>query len=255
MGPIGILAALHDEIAALLHAMGPDVVTHRIGQRDYHAGVLLGRKCVVVLARVGKVAAAATAVTLIREFGANAVVFTGLAGALADHVQVGDVVVSHSLLQHDLDARPLFAQYEVPLLGRSYFQADSGLAKLLADCARDYLKSDMPGEVDIATRALFCVTNPAVHYGVIISGDCFVGSVNAVQALRTALPEALCVEMEGAAVAQICYEYEVPCVVIRTISDRADNTASIDFTAFLTQVASFYSAGILRRFLLSLPNP
>ncbi|WP_353151820.1 5'-methylthioadenosine/adenosylhomocysteine nucleosidase [Pollutimonas bauzanensis] len=249
MSTIGILAALHDEIATLLTAMGPDVVTHRIGQRDYHVGMLSGRKCVLVLARVGKVAAAATAVTLIREFKASVVVFTGLAGAVADHVRVGDVVVAKSLLQHDLDARPLFAQYEVPLLGRSYFDADARLAALLAQCANEYLNEDLPNQISAVTRNSFGVDKPAVHSGTIISGDVFVSDTAAVAALRKDLPDALCVEMEGAAVAQICYEYGVPCGVLRTISDRADCTAGIDFGAFLAQVASFYSAGILRRFL------
>lgn len=249
MSTIGILAALHGEIASLLTAMGPGAVTHRIGQRDYHVGVLSGRKCVLVLARVGKVAAAASAVTLIREFGATSVVFTGLAGAVADNVRVGDVVVAQSLLQHDLDARPLFPRYQVPLLERSYFDADPGLSNLLAACASDYLAHDLPGQISAATRQRFGVEKPVVHSGTIISGDVFVSDTTAVAALRHSLPGALCVEMEGAAVAQICYEYDVPCAVLRTISDRADNTASIDFSAFLTQVASFYSAGILRRFL------
>jgi len=251
MSTIGILAALQEEIATLLTAMGPDVVTRRIGQRVYHEGRLSGRRCVLVLARIGKVAAAATAVTLIREFGVTVVVFTGLAGAVADHVRVGDVVVAQTLLQHDLDARPLFPRYEVPLLGRSYFDADAQLATLLAQCANDYLGSDYAEEIVSATRDAFGVADPKVHSGTIISGDCFVCDTSAVGLLRSALPDALCVEMEGAAVAQICYEYGVPCGVLRTISDRADSTADIDFNTFLAQVARFYSAGILRRFLMN----
>ncbi len=251
MSTIGILAALHDEIATLLTAMGPEAVTHRIGQRDYHVGNIAGRKCVVVLARVGKVAASATAVTLIREFNASSVIFTGLAGAVAKHVRVGDVVVAQSLLQHDLDARPLFPRYEVPLLGRSYFDADVQLAALLSSCATDYLQEDLPGQISSDIRAIFGVVNPVVHCGTIISGDSFVSSTSGMEALRTCLPDALCVEMEGAAVAQVCFEYGVPCGVIRTVSDRADCSAGIDFNAFLKQVASFYSAGILRRFLMS----
>ena len=71
-------------------------------------------------------------------------------------------------------------------------------------------------------------------------------------ALQAALPDALCVEMEGAAVAQVCHEYEVPCAIVRTISDRADGTACVDFSRFLSEVASAYSAGILRRFIHAL---
>ena len=72
--------------------------------------------------------------------------------------------------------------------------------------------------------------------------------------LRADMPEALCVEMEGAAVAQVCYEFDVPCAVLRTVSDRADEDSHIDFPLFLREVAGVYSAGILRRFLAALPN-
>src|SRR5690554_3309469 len=120
---------MHDEIAGLVQDMGPDAVTHQIGQRDYHAGTLYGQRCVVVLARIGKVAAAATAVTLIREFHVQEIVFTGLAGAVSPDVRVGDVVVAESLLQHDMDARPLFGRYEIPLLGRSRFDAAPALSE------------------------------------------------------------------------------------------------------------------------------
>ena len=88
-----------------------------------------------------------------------------------------------------------------------------------------------------------------MHRGTIISGDQFVGDAGRVQALRDALPDALCVEMEGAAVAQICYEYGVPFAILRTISDSADDSASVDFSAFLKHVARVYSAGVLRRYL------
>lgn len=246
---IGIMAALHDEIADLLQAMKAPVSTRRIGRRDYHAGTLYGRPCVIVLARMGKVAAAATAVTLIHEFAVNIIVFSGLAGAVGKHVRVGDVVVARYLLQHDLDVRPLFPRYEVPLLGRSHFDADEPSASLLAACAKQYIAQDLRGEIGSTTRQNFGIARPAVHCGLVISGDSFINSPVALGSLQSALPDALCVEMEGAAVAQICHEYGVPCAVIRTISDRADGTASIDFNAFLTQVARFYSAGILRRFL------
>lgn len=246
---IGIMAALHDEVAALVAAMGPDARVHTVGQRDYYVGMLMGCECVLVLARIGKVAAAATAVTLIREFNAGSVIFAGLAGAVATHVRVGDVVVARHLLQHDLNASPLFPRYEVPLLGRSHFDACEALTTMLADCASRYLAEGFPHEVSAATRQNFGVDRPSVHIGTIASGDCFVNDVAGLAALRQALPEVLCVEMEGAAVAQICHEYGIPCAVFRTISDRADDSAGVDFSAFLKQVASFYSAGILRRFL------
>jgi adenosylhomocysteine nucleosidase len=251
MGRIGIMAALHDEIAVLLAAMGPQVRVERVGLRDYHVGELSGRECVVVLARIGKVAAAATAVTLIREFNAEALIFTGLAGAVAGEVRIGDVVVATSLVQHDLDACPLFPRHEVPLLGRSHFEADAALSERLRQSARDYLAADFFADVGPETRSAFGLDRPRVHTGVIASGDSFMNNGDGVQALLAILPATLCVEMEGAAVAQICHEYDVPFAVVRTISDRADACASVDFSAFLTQVARFCSAGILRRCLVA----
>lgn len=247
--PIGIVAALHDEIATLLDDMGPDVITHRIGQRDYHVGSLDGCACVVVLARIGKVAAAATTVTLIREFNVHAVVFTGLAGGIGQNVAVGDVVVAQSLLQHDMDASPLFARYEIPLLSRSQFDADAALTGLLVESAEEYISHSLPSDISAAARDTFALNAPTIHQGLIISGDRFINDARHVKALQETLPAALCVEMEGAAVAQVCHEYDVPFAVMRTISDRADGGASIDFSAFLREVARLYSAGILRRFL------
>lgn len=248
MQRIGIMAALHEEIADLLGRM-ESVDTRRIGMRDYYEGLLHGQPCVAVLARVGKVAAAATAVTLIREFDVDRLVFTGLAGGVARHVNVGDVVIGTALLQHDLDASPLFPRHEIPLLACSRIPADTGLSQVVEQAARVYLEHDWPRDISRATRQAFSLSAPRAHVGLIVSGDQFVNRAAAVQALRDELPDALCVEMEGAAVAQVCHEYGARCAIVRTVSDRADDTAGHDFSGFLAAVASHYSAGILRRVL------
>ncbi|OZI26128.1 5'-methylthioadenosine/S-adenosylhomocysteine nucleosidase [Bordetella genomosp. 9] len=247
--PLGIMAALHDEIAGLLAHMGPGAACRRIGMRDYYVGDLYGQPCVVVLARIGKVAAAATAVTLIREFDVRAVLFTGLAGGVAPGVNVGDVVIADALLHHDLDARPLFPQYEVPLLGVSRLPTDARMNGVLAQCAADYLALVLGRDVDAATRDLFAIGSPMLHRGLIASGDRFISDADTAGGVSSALPDALCVEMEGAAVAQVCHEYEIPCAVLRTISDRADIAAPVDFAGFLTHIASHYSNGIVSRFI------
>lgn len=248
MQRIGIMAALHEEIAALLERM-EDVTTRTIGKRAYHIGQLHGRLCVVVLARIGKVAAAATTVTLIREFQVDRIVFSGLAGGLASQVRVGDVVIGTQLLQHDLDASPLFPRHEVPLLGCSRIFADSDLSAELELAARAYFEQDWETDIASATHEAFALSAPQVHCGLIVSGDSFVNSAQHVYELRTSLPEALCVEMEGAAVAQVCHEYGARFAIVRTVSDRADEAASNDFNSFLVAVASHYSAGILQRVL------
>lgn len=251
MRPLGIIAAMHEEISDLLKQM-ESVTIRRIGMRDYHEGRLHGQPCVAVLARIGKVAAAATAVTLIREFGVDRLVFTGLAGGVAADVRVGDVVVATALLQHDMDASPLFPRHEVPLTGRARFPADPELSDIVAHSVQAYLEHDWEREIFAATREAFDLAEPRMHAGLIVSGDQFVSCSSAVQVLRAHLPDALCVEMEGAAVAQVCHEYGARFAVVRTVSDRADDTAEHDFSGFLSAVASRYSAGILRRVLLAM---
>ncbi|WP_027210984.1 5'-methylthioadenosine/adenosylhomocysteine nucleosidase [Burkholderia sp. WSM2232] len=244
--PLGVLAALPQELGDLIEAMraesGVRTVTH--GRRDYHLGTVHGAPCVVTLARVGKVAAAATVSALIHAFDVEAVVFTGVAGGVGDSVRVGDIVVANSLLQHDMDASPLFARFEVPLLGMSRFAADAALAAQLAEACERFV-----AEEGAAAAARFGTREPRVHRGLIVSGDQFVASSAGVLALREALPDALAVEMEGAALAQVCHEYGVPCAVVRTISDTADDHAPTSFVSFLTEIAGAYSNAILARFL------
>lgn len=272
---IGIIAALQQEIADLLTAMGSATQVQRIGQRDYYLGQLGAVECVIVLARIGKVAASATCVTLIREFAVDQVVFTGLAGGLSEHVRVGDIILADQVLQHDLDASPLFPRYEVPLLGRSHFETDTKLTKQLQDAAEQYLKAqdgialDVPANVmrefglDAERSTLLnehatckAVNMPSVsthtiriHRGLILSGDQFISVQQQADELIQRFPTALATEMEGAAVAQICFEYEIPFAVLRVISDRANDDAHLDFDSFLNHIARFVSSGILMRWL------
>jgi adenosylhomocysteine nucleosidase len=243
---LGVMAALPEELGDLVAAMraegGVQTVAH--GQRDYHVGTVHGAPCVVTLARIGKVAAAATVSALIHAFDVEAVVFTGVAGGVGRDVRIGDVVVGETLMQHDLDASPLFPRFEVPLLGVARFAADAELAAQLAAACESFI--DEEGSA-LATR--FSTQQPRVHRGLVISGDQFIASATAVETLRAALPDALAVEMEGAAIAQVCHEYGVPFAIARTVSDTADAHAPASFATFLVEIAGTYSSGILRRFL------
>lgn len=249
---LGILAALHDEVDGLIAAMRHDdarATVHRIGMRDYYVGELYGERCVLVLARVGKVAAAATAVTLIREFGVTDLIFTGLAGGVGPEVRVGDLVIADRTVQHDMDARPLFPRHLVPLLDRDVFPTDPALTDALRIAADRFVREDLATAVPAAVRERFGVEAPRLHLGMIGSGDQFIGAPATVAELRQRLPGLLAVEMEGAAVGQVCHEYGVRHAVIRTVSDRADDSAHVDFSSFLAEVASHYSEGIVRRLL------
>ena len=247
--PIAILAALHDELAHVL-ARWPDEQRTRIAGREVWQGHWHGRPVLASLSRIGKVAAASSAVLLIERFGAAAIVFTGVAGALAPAVRVGDVVVARELLQHDLDASPLFARHEVPLTGRSRFATDAVLTDRLAQAARAAL-ADPQRTLGAPAVAEFGLHAPQVHQGLIVSGDRFVATAAESAALRHELPDALAVEMESAAVAQVCADWGLPFAAMRTISDRADDAAHVDFPRFTAQVASHYSAAVLEAFFAS----
>jgi adenosylhomocysteine nucleosidase len=225
-----IVAAMHEELSAVL-ALLPDERRQPAGGRDYWVGHLHGQEVVAVLSRIGKVAAATTATALIERFRVDRIVFTGVAGGVAPGVNRGDVVVADSFLQHDLDVSPLFPRYEVPLYGTDRFATDPALTEGLAAAVRQALHG------------------ARLHRGLVVSGDRFVASAAESQALQQALPDALAVEMEGAAFAQVCRDYGVPFAAVRTVSDRADDAAHGDFLSFIDQVASRHSAAIVEAFL------
>ncbi|MBC6406284.1 MAG: 5'-methylthioadenosine/adenosylhomocysteine nucleosidase [Rhodospirillales bacterium] len=249
---IAIMSAMSEEIDMLLQELGPDAEMHSRGMRDYYVGELAGHEVVLVFSRWGKVAAAATATHLITEFGVKRLLFSGAAGALAPDLKVGDIVVGTELLQHDIDARPLFKEFETPLLGLSRFPADPDLRRLLTRSAIDFVKEDLESSVPASVRARFGLEAPSIRQGVIVSGDRFISSHADSQSLRDRIPDALCVEMEGAAVAQTCFEYGVDFAIMRVISDSADDTAHIDFVTFIDEVARNYAHGVMLRALAEL---
>ena len=242
--PIAILSALPQEqhgLIELLHE--PCKVTH--ASRDFWLGQLHGQPVVLALSKIGKVAAATTTTALIEHFGVRRIVFTGVAGGLGHGVKVGDVVVATEFIQHDIDASPLFPRYEVPLYGQSRFRADAALSALLFEASCRALAHE--------SLAAHGYGNACVHQGLVASGDRFVCGADESRILRDlttgAGHEVLAVEMEGAAVAQVCLDYGVPFAVMRTISDRADDSAYVDFPDFVETVASPYARLVIERFM------
>lgn len=247
MAVIGIMSAMHEELAAVLAVM-PDEQRVSVAGRDFWVGHWQGHAVVAVLSRIGKVAAATTATVLLERFGASTLIFTGVAGGLGRGVRVGDVVVATGFVQHDLDVSPLFPQHEVPLYGRACFDATPCLLRQLTQASELVLAK--AGQ-HLGQKAMddFELNSPQVHQGLVISGDRFVSTSAESLRLRQALPDALAVEMEGAAVAQVCFDYGVPFAAVRTISDRADDAAHSDFKRFIREVASRYSLAIVSQWL------
>jgi adenosylhomocysteine nucleosidase len=243
---LAIISAMHEELSAVL-ALMPDERKQVVAGREFWVGHLHGHDVVAVLSRIGKVAAAITATLAIERFGATRIVFTGVAGGLAPGVNVGDIVVADSFIQHDLDASPIFPKYELPLYGISRLPTDAALRSALHGAALKLVTDSFALLGD--ARALLGDSAPTVHLGLVASGDRFVSSDAESRALRLALPGALAVEMEGAAIAQVCYDYAVPFGAVRTISDRADDSAHIEFGAFVRDVASRYSSALVSTLL------
>jgi adenosylhomocysteine nucleosidase len=240
MTTTAILSALAEEQQGLLELLQQPQKTRHAG-RDFWQGRLHGQPVVLALSRIGKVAAATTSVALIERFKVSRIVFTGVAGGLGEGVQVGDVVVADSFVQHDMDASPVFPRYEMPLYGQARFACDKALSALLLQASRLGLDSlALPGKT-------------LLHHGLIASGDRFVSGAAEARGLRSALShaghQALAVEMEGAAVAQACFDYGIPFAAVRTISDRADDSAHVDFPVFVKDVASLYAQAIVRELM------
>ncbi len=219
-----IISALPEEQAGLQQLLSNHEQVTQIPRRLEH-GLIHNKPVILALAGVGKVAAAITATLLIERHKVQRIVFTGVAGAVAAQVNVGDVVVGSGYLQHDMDASPLFPRFEIPYTGISRFAGDAALVAMILEA----LNADNIGAN--GSKPL------KIHQGLIISGDRFVSSAAEVQALRRDLPDALCVEMEGAAIAQVCHDYKIPFAAVRSISDKADDNAHIDFPKFVSEVA------------------
>ena len=229
-----------EPVTAILGAFPTEVTTleeqvtnkqeHTIEQIRFVSGKLKGRKVAIAFTGIGKVNAAMTTTLMIEHFKPKEVIFTGIAGATNPDLELGDIVIATKAAQHDLG---LFTPEGIkhrgarnPLNGRRnpvFFEADKRLLKV-AELAVKQVKFKAI-KTDTGQRA------PKIVKGVVVTGDVFVSS----DAKRTELHSILgadAVEMEGAAVAQICYQQSVPCLVIRSLSDNADERARQDWQNF-----------------------
>ncbi len=244
IGILGAMAQEIDEVKALL----TNKTVVKIANREFVVGKINGIACVVAFSKWGKVAATITATLLIQEFGVTDLFFIGTAGALADGLKVGDIVISKRLVQHDLDARPMISRFELPLLNRVYVDSDPELTELAGKAVTNLLNKGVENMVGEEAVKEFNLA-PSLYFGDIASGDQFVNSDEKRNEILGLLPDVLCVEMEGAAVAQVCLEFNVPFTVIRTISDTADHNARVDFGKFIVEVANAYSRAIIKEII------
>lgn len=212
---VGIIGAMPEEIAVLLEALTDRHDDYEAGF-GLHAGKLENTAVIIAQSGIGKVNAAILCQLLIQR-GVTHIIMTGVAGALEPGLRVGDIVISRDALQHDVDVTGL--GYEPGLIpgDEKRWHADSQLAELALMAAQDF------AEVNAVL-------------GTVATGDVFVADL----ASKTRLFNdfgAACAEMEGASVAQVCHKFNVPFVIIRSISDTADEAAEVDFRVFMAQAA------------------
>ena len=224
---IGIIGAMDVEVSLLREAMDSVDVRHIAGM-EFASGTLDGSSVVVVKSGVGKVDAAICAQVLVDAFDVDAIINTGVAGALDPRLDVGDIVVSTDALYYDVDATNFgYALGEVPGLGTLTFVADEGLREQAVRAAR----SAAPGV--------------SVWEGRIASGDKFVRTVEDKESIRSNF-DATCCEMEGTAIAQTAWLNGLPFVVVRAISDKVGSTSSVEYSAFEAEAARHCAAVVLR---------
>ncbi|MGA8944045.1 MAG: 5'-methylthioadenosine/adenosylhomocysteine nucleosidase [Thermoactinomyces sp.] len=225
---IGIIGAMEEEVASLLEQMDQVESCIYFGI-NYYRGILEETPVVLCKSGVGKVNAALCSQILIDRFHVEAIIFTGVAGALDPQLDIGDIVVSTECQQHDVDASALgFPRGTIPFQEVSLFPADPDLVRWAVSAGKSLDEAKIvPGKV--------------------LSGDQFISDPLTVKELREQL-QGSCVEMEGAAVAHVCWLAKIPYVVIRSISDRADHSAHVNFAEF-TRLAAGRSSEIVCRLL------
>lgn len=249
MNPIGILGAIPEEILVLKNYL-QNPIPIKLGGRVFYTGELFGKNVVIVFSRWGKVAAASTATALILEFKVSEILFCGVAGGIQPSVKRGDLVIGNALIQHDLDPRPIMPRWEIPMTGITRIPIEEYLiVKLEKTLKRIIQKEIIESFIPLKELQRFDIDSPKIHIGLIASGDQFFHKVEQAQQLRNDLPNVLCVEMEGAAVGQVCLDYKIPYSIIRTISDNANEMAHNDFQEFIACISEKYTLMIVKTWL------
>lgn len=225
---IGIIGAMDEEIRTLVSLLN-DVQKFDDGIATYYHGFLSGKEIYLVQSGIGKVAAAITATNLIVKYQVDQVWNTGTAGGIGDQLKVGDVVVADKLAYHDVD---------VTAFGYEYGQMAGGFPLYY------------PTDHDLTNLALKIIdhNNQQVHKGLIVSGDQFVCDRDRVLEIKNHFPEVLANEMESTAIAQVSYQFKKPLLIVRAISDSANDEASVDFEEFVNY-AGKQSANVIKQMI------
>lgn len=233
MKTIGIIGAMQEEISGIRACM--QIITSRtIAGLVYDIGSLKGKNTILVQSGIGKVNAALCTQVLIDHFAVDCIINIGVAGAVVPSLQLGDIVIAKDTVQHDMDTSAFGDPIGViPRMKESFFPADPTLASLAMTAAASVLGAEK------------------VCHGRIASGDQFIHTKEERDRIASVL-QGSCAEMEGAAIAQVCWLNLVPFAIMRTISDTAAGEAKHQYETFLQTYAQ-KAAGIINHLFASLP--
>ena len=216
MSVIGIIGAMEEEVAALKEKMEIKRVLKKASM-EFCEGTLQGKPVVVVRSGIGKVNAGLCTQILADVFEVKKVINTGIAGSLDARIDIGDIVISTEALQHDMDATQFgYPMGQIPRMETLAFPADEEMAKIAKEACE--------------------AVNPEIKVfsGRVVTGDQFIANKEVKDRIKTNF-DGLCTEMEGAAIAQAAWLNEIPFVIIRAISDKADDSAEMDYPTFERQ--------------------
>ena len=218
MKKIGIIGAMDLEVDALKAKLSQVTITSK-ARMEFYEGILNGAEVVVVRCGIGKINAAVCVQILVDLFAVTHIINTGVAGSLNAELDIGDILISQDAIHHDVDATIFgYAPGEVPQLGIREFRADKTMAELAVETCRE--------------------VNPEINVklGRVVSGDQFISDA-AVKDRLIQMFHGDCTEMEGASIAQGAYLNNLPFLVVRAISDKADGSAEMDYPAFEREAA------------------
>lgn len=210
---LGIIGAMSEEVASLKEMMD-EVTIYRAAGMEFYQGKLQDRDVVIVRSGIGKVNAAICSQILADQYHVTGIINTGIAGSLRNEINIGDIVLSKDTVQHDMDATGFgYPVGVIPQMDNSVFEGDRRMIDAAEKCCRE------------------SIPEIGVHVGRIVSGDQFV-SDKAKKAWLTETFGGYCTEMEGAAIAQAAYLNGIPFLIIRAISDKADDSAIMNYEEF-----------------------
>ncbi len=228
---IGIIGAMSEEVQGFKKRLS-NLDEERIGNLVFYTGVMHGKDIVLLETGIGKVNAAIGATLMIEAFDVEEIIFTGVAGGINEDLDLGDVVISRDLIQHDFDTSAFGDKLGViPRMDNSVFRADDEL-------------------IELAVNAGKKLNGKKVIVGRILSGDQFIASPEKIAFLKKEF-NGDCAEMEGAAVGHVCQIFDIPFVVVRTMSDKANSDAHTDYATFM-RIAAENSITLVDEMLINM---